>query len=355
MPSHAPDPAEPTASAEPPAPSAVPSVPLARAVHRADAPGRPAPGSLARLQQATTLGALALAALWAWVLARAGHGGWALAGALVIVGGYAVVLGLEFICLRLVHGDDPTPRPTGAQLLRAWWGEVGSAPVVFCWRQPFFSRRHADFLPAAAQGRRGVLLVHGFVCNRGLWNPWLERLRAAGVPVVAVNLEPVFGSIDDYAARIEAGVQRLRACTGLAPVVVAHSMGGLAVRRWWAGLADETQAPHHVITIGTPHHGTWLARFALTPNARQMRRASTWLKALSAQEPPGRAARFTCFYSHCDNIVFPPATATLPGADNRHLPGVAHVHMAEMQEPWDELLRLLGADASPAHATVPLR
>ena len=34
-------------------------------------------------------------------------------------------------------------------------------PQVFCWRQPFFSQRWPDHLPADAQGRRGVLLVHG--------------------------------------------------------------------------------------------------------------------------------------------------------------------------------------------------
>lgn len=306
---------------------------------------------LARLQQATTLGALLLAALWAWAFVRAGHTGWALAGTLLIVGGYALVLGLEFALLRRAHGDDdPTPRATLAQLLRAWWGEVHSAPTVFCWRQPFFSQRFADVWPPSCAGRRGVLLVHGFVCNRGLWNPWLQRLRDADVPTVAVNLEPVFGTIDDYVARIDAGVRQLRERTGLAPVVVAHSMGGLALRRWWAE-QDEKRAQgerggsdslvHHAITIGTPHHGTWLARFAITPNARQMRRDSRWLQALAAREPAGRGARFTCFYSHCDNIVFPPATATLAGADNRHLPGVAHVHMADRPEPWQELQRWL--------------
>lgn len=330
-----------------PSSQAGPAVPAAAAATPGFAPTAGV-GRLARLQQAITVGALLAAAAWAVYFAQGGRGGVALAGALVIVGGYALVLGFEFVCLRLAHGDDPTPPASAAQLLRAWWGEVCSAPVVFCWRQPFFSRRHADFLPAAVAGRRGVLLVHGFVCNRGLWNPLLVRLQAAGVPVVAVNLEPVFGSIDAYAGCIEAGMRRLRECTGVAPLVVAHSMGGLAVRRWWAGLADPTLAPHHVITIGTPHHGTWLARFALTPNARQMRRASAWLQALAAQEPAGRAARFTCFYGHCDNIVFPPATATLPGADNRHLSGVAHVHMAERREPWEELLRRLGADAAPS-------
>ena len=292
--------------------------------------------TLARLQQATTLGALLAAAIWAWLCWRAGHNGWALAGALLVVGGYALVLAIEFAFLRLAHGDDPTPRASAAQLLRAWWGEVRAAPAVFCWRQPFFSQRWPDLLPADAQGRRGVLLVHGFVCNRGIWNPWLQRLTAARVPFIAINLEPVFASIDDYTDSLDAAVRQLQQCTGLAPVIVAHSMGGLAVRRWWAEAGDDTRV-HRALTIGTPHHGTWLARFAMTGNSRQMRQLSAWLQTLGGREAEGHARRYTCFYSHCDNIVFPASTATLVGADNRHLPGVAHVHMADRPEPWAEL------------------
>ncbi len=72
-----------------------------------------------------------------------------------------------------------------------------------------------------------------------------------------------------------------------------------------------------------------------------MRQGSRWLQALAAREPAGRAARLTCFYSHCDNIVFPATVATLDGADNRHITGVAHVHMAEHPEPRFELRRWL--------------
>jgi triacylglycerol esterase/lipase EstA (alpha/beta hydrolase family) len=305
---------------------------------------------LARLQQALTLGAALIAALWALWWLRAGHPGWAVLGATVIVGAYALVLALEFSLLRQVHGDDPAPRASGVQLLQAWWGEVLAAPTVFCWRQPFRSQRWPDHLPPQAQGRRGVLLVHGFVCNRGLWNPWLRRLTASGVPVVAVNLEPVFGGIDELAPAIEEGLHRLRACTGLPPVVVCHSMGGLALRRWWAEHGDDG-CVHRVITIGTPHRGTWLARFALSRNGRQMQQGSAWLAALAGRETAARAQQFTCFYSHCDNIVFPPSTATLPGADNRHLAGVAHVHMADQAAPWEELQRWLqpqaGGGATP--------
>jgi hypothetical protein len=72
-----------------------------------------------------------------------------------------------------------------------------------------------------------------------------------------------------------------------------------------------------------------------------MRQRSDWLASLAGREAPGRGTRFTCFYGHCDNIVFPPSTATLPGADNRHLAGVAHVAMADRQEPYAEMLRQL--------------
>ncbi len=302
---------------------------------------------LARLQQISTIGVCTLALLWAWLAWRSGHPTWAAVGAGLLVGGYALVLALEFSLLRLVHGDDPTPKATWPQLWQAWWGEVKAAPKVFCWRQPFFSQRWPDLLPGVStepatglSQRRGVLLIHGFVCNRGVWNRWLARLHAQQTPVVAVNLEPVFGSIDDCLRTIEEAVQQLEKSTGLPPVVVAHSMGGLVLRRWWV----EQQGPgriHHAITIGTPHAGTWLARFALTRNSRQMQRHSQWLATLAAQEPAQRRTRVTCFYSHCDNIVFPPATATLPGADNRHLPGVAHVQMADHPEPWHELQRRL--------------
>lgn len=304
---------------------------------------------LARLQQFTTVSLLLTSLAWAvWALSR-GQVAWALAGAAVILFGYAAVLAVEFLLLAVVQRGDPAPLPTPAQLVRAWWGEVTHAPRVFCWRQPFRSQAEPDHLPPEARGRTACLLVHGFVCNRGFWNPWLRRLRAQGVPFIAVNLEPVFGSVDDYAQILDAAAGRLRELTGRPPLVVAHSMGGLAVRGWLRGGAATVA---HVVTIGTPHRGTWLARFGLSANGRQMRQRSAWLDALAAGEG-NRYAQFTCFYSHCDNIVFPPSTATLPGADNRHVPGSAHVHLAFQEAVVTGTLALLESTVhSPTVAAV---
>jgi pimeloyl-ACP methyl ester carboxylesterase len=281
---------------------------------------------IARLQRLSTALVVALALAWAAGLATLGHSWIAALGATAIAFGYALVLGLEF-SLLLRHGIDvPALRPSAGQLLRAWAGEAARTPLVFCWRQPFRSRAEPDHLPAQARGRRGLLLVHGFVCNRGLWNPWMRALRARGVPFVAVNLEPPFDSIDAYPPILADAARRLEAATGLAPLVVAHSMGGLAVRAWLAR-AGEATASHAVVTVATPHAGTWLARYALTRNGFEMRPAGPWLQALAAREPADTAAGYTCFYGHCDNIVFPVSSGTRPGADNRHLAATAHVQM----------------------------
>ena len=45
-----------------------------------------------------------------------------------------------------------------------------------------------------------------------------------------------------------------------------------------------------------------------------------------------------------EHLTFGPRhipVATLPGADNRHVPGTAHVHMAFRHEVYDEVRRCL--------------
>jgi pimeloyl-ACP methyl ester carboxylesterase len=301
---------------------------------------------LARIQQLTTTAIVSVALVWAAVALWSGRPAWALGGFLLISFAYSAALAIEFALARAVHGNDPAPEPSIGQLIGAWAAEALAALRIFCWAQPFRSWRWPDRLPEKALGKRGVVLVHGFVCNRGIWNHWLHDLTARATPFVAVNLEPVFGSIDQYKPLIEEAVARVERCTGRPPIIVAHSMGGLAARHWYADQSDVGRI-HHVITIGTPHRGTWLARFAFSSNGRQMRCESPWLAELAQREGSTRAARFTCFYSSCDNIVFPPSSATLPSARNIHLPGTAHVDMALHRAPRLALDQMLGVQ-SPA-------
>ena len=295
---------------------------------------------LARLQQIITITLIAVTLAWATYFARSDQPAWAAVGAILILFGYALFLALEFVLLAWIQEFGSAPRATSRQLLRAWCGEVLSAPRVFCWRQPFRANAEPDHLDVVAGAGRGVVLVHGFVCNRGFWNPWMRTLRAKNVAFVAVNLEPLFGSISRYADTVEEAVSRVERATGRPPVVVAHSMGGLAVRAWLDKFNADHRV-HRVITIGTPHGGTWLARFGRTVNGKEMALNSPWLAGLADQSTPSRNALFTCYYGNCDNIVFPAATGTLPGADNRHIPATAHVHMAFQPVVFNEVSRWL--------------
>ena len=310
---------------------------------------------LARWQRIWVIASLVVAAAWLAWCQHAGLGaGTAAAGALLALLPQAVVLALEFGLLAAWGRDRAAPRASAGQLLRAFAGELWAFTWVFSWRQPFRADHEPDDLPdlgagADAPGRSAVLLLHGYCCNRGLWAPWLRQLRGCGVPCQALTMAPVFGRIEDWVPAIEAAVVALTRQTGRPPLLVAHSMGGLAVRAWLAAQPDADQADarvQRVVTIATPHHGTWMARFAHTPNAGQMQRGHPWLVALAACEGPARRARFTCFYGHADNIVFPATSATLVGADNRHLAGVAHVAMAFRPEVVGEVLRLLGREVT---------
>lgn len=281
---------------------------------------------IARWQAAFLLFLMSAMAAWlAWQW-PASPGAAAL-GLLFPLAVYMLVMAVEFTLMHLTNQADAAPRARTMQVFKAWWSEVSVALAVFGWRQPFRHRSLPDWLPAQPTGRRGVVLVHGFMCNRGFWLPWLPRLQAQGHACLAVNLEPVMGSIDEYAATLEDAVARITAATGMAPVLLCHSMGGLAARAWLRAHQADARV-HRVLTLGTPHGGTWLGRFSRAVNGRQMSLAGDWVQALQRAEPAERARLFTCWYSNCDNIVFPTSTATLPGADNRFVDGVAHVQMA---------------------------
>ncbi len=273
--------------------------------------------------------------------------GWSLgvrAGLAVLVFAHPVLLALELLIARCVALRAGAPRARWRDLVRAWLGEWAASTAIFGWRMPWRANAIEDHLPKTSRGLRGVVFIHGYVCNRGLWNPWLARLRKLDRAFVAVTLEPVFGSIDDYAPQVERAVRRVEAATGLAPVIVAHSMGGVVARAWLRTRAQRTRSDGQdeaarIITIGTPHRGTWMARLARTVNGRQMRIDGAWMAQLAAGEPPTLGGLFTCWWSECDQIVYPPSTSVLPGSEAKQLRGVGHIALTEREEIWKELRR----------------
>lgn len=289
---------------------------------------------LRRLQLQQLAAALLVGAWLGW----RGHPAAAVAVALLgLPAGYAVVTAAQVLnsalwCWR--HGE----APRWAARLRTWLVETGLQARAFAWLQPW--RAHA--WPDHATGHcTGVLLVHGHLCNRGTWNPLLARLSHRGTPFIAVDLEPTFGDIAAYATRVEQGVARLHAATGCAPVVLAHSMGGLAVRAWLAAAQGNGGRVAHVIYLGSPHHGSEVARLAPSINAVQMRPGSRWLRELEAREAACVPPPSTCVAAGCDQLVFPPRAALLAGARELLFERAGHMELAAHPRTWALLVECL--------------
>jgi pimeloyl-ACP methyl ester carboxylesterase len=194
-----------------------------------------------------------------------------------------------------------------------------------------------------------VLLLHGYGCNSGYWAHLIPLLDAARISHASVDLEPVAGDIDGYVPLVQRKVEALCAATGSAKVaIVAHSMGGLVARAWMR--AQGTQALARLITLGTPHHGTALARFGLGQNAFQMRPGSAWLRQLAASEDAdGKGAAralVTSLYTHHDNIVSPQESSRLDGARNLEFGGVGHVALGSNPRVLAAVMKELAALAS---------
>jgi pimeloyl-ACP methyl ester carboxylesterase len=261
---------------------------------------------------------------------------------MALAGVYIAYIAILFIVIHHLNRTDSQPRATLWALLQACLREASTAPEVFLWRQPFRTQAIPDFLPAS--DRAGVVFIHGFFCNRAFWSPWLTQLHAQDRAFASVTLEPVFGSIDDYAAIVEAAVVKVTQATGQPPTLICHSMGGLAARAWLRSNTANDARIKRIITIGTPHFGTALStEKALLPfiNTHQMQRLGAWIQQLATEEPAGRYTKFTCWYSNCDNIVVPTSTAMLSGADNRLVNAQGHVSMAFSQRVIQESLALL--------------
>lgn len=132
-------------------------------------------------------------------------------------------------------------------------GDCSAALDAFAAMAPRFNT--ADPSPLA-------VLIHGYNGSRNDLMPLARHLSGLGFRTETVALPTFLKGVDDQAQRLNAVVATMG---GSGPVLfVAHSMGGLVVRR---ALADRPQwmarrGTSGAIFIGTPFGGSALARFA---------------------------------------------------------------------------------------------
>jgi pimeloyl-ACP methyl ester carboxylesterase len=214
----------------------------------------------------------------------------------------------------------PAMRIGGRATVRLVWEEyralAGAPPRLI-----FYRRFVPDPLPAPVAVP--VLLVHGVLCNAGVWTRFARFLRRQGIDgVYSLSYGPPLASIESFAAQLAAKIDDIIAATNARSVaIVAHSMGGLVTRAYLRRHGHARIA--RVLTIGSPHHGSMFAWFFPGVSLAQMRPGNDWLAELNRLRLDP-ALRFVSLWSWHDSMVAPQTSSELPGAVDVVLRGVGH-------------------------------
>lgn len=186
----------------------------------------------------------------------------------------------------------------------------------FGWMQPQ--------LPAVIQDAHPpVILLHGLFQNRSCLY-WLQyRLRAAGYQqVISINTPP-WRDLETLTERLAKKVDELRIKLKVEKVVlIGHSMGGMIARNYVQNRGGAAYASI-MITLGSPHHGSKLAPFALSPMGKSLLPGSEFLQQFNSVTWPPLTQAFS-IYTRYDNIVLPAESARMDGSQAIELEGMGH-------------------------------
>lgn len=179
--------------------------------------------------------------------------------------------------------------------------------------------------PFAPTGDRPVLAIHGYTQNPTNWSGLRRLLRAEGrrCDTVFLGFPWPWRSVEGYGGPLERTLDALKA-RGQRVDVVVHSMGGLVLRELLARREDLREVLGHVVTLGTPHHGTASARLPLLRPAPQLAYESPWIQALPTLTAMLSPAAVTTIGSSMDLVVYPEATTRQPGATHHVVSHVGH-------------------------------
>lgn len=190
-----------------------------------------------------------------------------------------------------------------------------------------------------------ILLLHGLVDNRSIFTLLRRALRRRGFgQVLTLNYSPFTQDVRTAAERLARLVENTCETTGYERVhVVGHSLGGLVARYYVQQMGGDERV-HTLVTLGSPHSGTYAAHLLPSRLSRQLRPGSELMAELAAPAP-GCRTRFVSFWSDLDQLVVPKRSARLDHPDltvrNVLLRGVGHMSLPIHSRVVHEIATLL--------------
>lgn len=186
----------------------------------------------------------------------------------------------------------------------------------FGWSQPKIPEGNVSEKPP-------VILLHGLFQNRSCLL-WLQhRLRSVGYQqVISINTPP-WRDMEASTEELAKKVDELRIKLKVEKVIlIGHSMGGMIARNYVQNRGGSAYV-EAMVTLGSPHHGSKLAPFALSPMGKSLLPGSAFLTKFNSIPWPEETPA-TSIYTRYDNIVLPVESAKMEGAQLIELDGMGH-------------------------------
>lgn len=188
-----------------------------------------------------------------------------------------------------------------------------------------------------------VLLVPGYAEPSWYFMYGIYRdLKKAGYAVDGINLFPNFASAEEQALKVKAKAEAMMKAAGSSKIhLVVHSFGGLISRHYIQNLGGSAVIDQ-LVTIATPHLGTYAAYLGPGESAVQLRPDSEFLKKLNAQGFAYPPVKYTSIWSNLDEIVLPPKHSIMPDSQVFYVPWTGHLTIMFSQRTYAAIRQVLG-------------
>ncbi|MEC9072687.1 MAG: alpha/beta fold hydrolase [Myxococcota bacterium] len=167
-----------------------------------------------------------------------------------------------------------------------------------------------------------AILLPGYTETQFIFRAIHRRLDRESIPYETYRFRPFLGDPRALARDLGTYIDEVCEARGVEEVdVVGHSMGGL-VGRYLLHVIEHPRV-RRVVSVGSPHHGTFAAHFGVGEAATQMVPGSPLLTELadSWREDPALLNIRTVH----DNIVIPPESSALSARDEVIRSGWCHL------------------------------
>lgn len=172
--------------------------------------------------------------------------------------------------------------------------------------------------------RNPVLLVHGFNGTPAIFRGMSDYLAKSGWFVYDLTLTPSNGELGIEQLAQQVANYIAKTFTAEQPLdLIGFSMGGI-VSRYYVQRLGGIDRVQRLLTISSPHHGTWTAYALGRPGCIQMRPDSTFLQELNQDVAMLEQLNFTSIWTPFDLMIVPANSSKMPVGREVQVPVLYH-------------------------------